>query len=144
MKQIQHILVPTDFSDAAENALSCAKVLSGACQANLHLLFVDNDPILNAPTTDQRYRDDYEDKMALRFDGLFTREEREQFDVHFAVKSGDASVQILDYVKDHDIDLIVMGTQGRSAVMDAILGSVAHRVMAQSPVPVVSVRTPRK
>ena len=142
MKQVNRILVPTDFSPAADYAMECAKVLASANNATIFLLFVDDEPLLNAPTTSQAYRDKYEDEMALKFDGLFSRKERERYDVHFAVKNGDVTNEVLDYVDANDIDLIVIGTHGHSAVMQVLLGSVAQKIMQRSKIPVVSVRQP--
>ncbi len=140
MEKIKRILVPTDFSPTADRALEWAKTLALATNASIHLLYVDDDPLLNAPTTGQEYRDEYEDKMAVKFDGILPKHLREKFDVQYAVKSGIAAEQIFEYVANHDIDLIVIGTKGRSAVMDALLGSVAHAVIKDAKVPVVSVR----
>ncbi|WP_255196876.1 universal stress protein [Halorarius litoreus] len=47
---------------------------------------------------------------------------------------------ILDYVDEHDVDHVVMGSHGRSGVSRLLLGSTAERVMRQSPVPVTVVR----
>jgi nucleotide-binding universal stress UspA family protein len=53
--------------------------------------------------------------------------------------AGDASEQILSYVEDQKIDLIIMGTHGRKGMDKIIFGSVAERVVKSSPVPVLVV-----
>ena len=50
--------------------------------------------------------------------------------------------RILDYIKDANIDLVVMGTHGRGAVGHLLLGSVAERMVRRSPVPVLTVKGP--
>jgi nucleotide-binding universal stress UspA family protein len=47
---------------------------------------------------------------------------------------------IVDYLDDHDIDLVVMGTHGRQGLSRYILGSVTERVLRRSTVPVTVVR----
>jgi nucleotide-binding universal stress UspA family protein len=58
------------------------------------------------------------------------------------VDEGHAARRILDRVEDLGVDLVVMGSHGRSPVMKAVLGSTAQRVVCGSPVPVLLVRTP--
>lgn len=52
---------------------------------------------------------------------------------------GEAAPQIVDVVRACGADLIVMGTHGRGAFLAAVTGSVAARVLATSPVPVLLV-----
>jgi len=59
-----------------------------------------------------------------------------------AVEIGTPLVGIVRYARTHDIDLIVMGTHGRGAVQQLLLGSVAEHVVRQAPCPVLTVRNP--
>ncbi len=56
------------------------------------------------------------------------------------VASGNAAPQILSFTAERAIDLIVMGTHGRTGVKHFLLGSVAERVVRESPVPVLTIR----
>jgi nucleotide-binding universal stress UspA family protein len=56
-----------------------------------------------------------------------------------AIRDGITHNKITEYVDDHDIDMIVMGTHGRSGLKRALVGSVAEKTMRNSPVPVVMV-----
>jgi nucleotide-binding universal stress UspA family protein len=56
-----------------------------------------------------------------------------------AVVAGDASEEILNYIEDRHIDLVIMGTHGRKGMDKIIFGSVAERVVKTSPVPVMVV-----
>ena len=60
--------------------------------------------------------------------------------VERSVVSGAAHRAICDYAREHDIDLIVMGTHGRTGLAHAALGSVAERVLRGAPSPVLIVR----
>ena len=58
------------------------------------------------------------------------------------LKVGPEWERILDAVKEANVDLIVMGTQGRRGLPRLILGSVAEKVVRLSPVPVLTVHGP--
>ncbi|MFM7867597.1 MAG: universal stress protein, partial [Planctomycetaceae bacterium] len=53
---------------------------------------------------------------------------------------GAAFMEIIDYAKSQDIDLIVIGTHGRSGLSHILMGSVAERVVRAAPCPVLSVK----
>ncbi|HVN95301.1 MAG TPA: universal stress protein [Syntrophorhabdaceae bacterium] len=56
------------------------------------------------------------------------------------VRTGITFVEIIDYVKAESIDLIVMGTHGRSGIEHILIGSVAEKVVRKSPCPVLTIR----
>jgi nucleotide-binding universal stress UspA family protein len=56
------------------------------------------------------------------------------------VKVGDPLRQVVAYARDEAMDLIVLGTHGRSGVAHLFLGSVAERVVRTAPCPVLTVR----
>jgi nucleotide-binding universal stress UspA family protein len=56
-----------------------------------------------------------------------------------AVVTGDASEEIINYIEDQRIDLVIMGTHGRKGMDKIIFGSVAERVVKTAPVPVMVV-----
>jgi len=56
---------------------------------------------------------------------------------------GPAFLRIVRYAKENDIDLIVMGTHGRSGLAHIMIGSVAERVVRKAPCPVLTVRHPK-
>jgi nucleotide-binding universal stress UspA family protein len=51
-------------------------------------------------------------------------------------------VAIIDYARDHDIDLIVMGTHGRGSLAHLVMGSVAERVVREAACPVLTMKQP--
>lgn len=137
---IGRILVPTDFSQNAEKALQFAMKLASDCGAALHLLYVDDDPLLNAPTTGEEFRNKFEDRMATLLASLLNDDQRVAFHTEYAIVRGDAAHEIVSYAEAHQCDLIVLGVKGRSALADILLGSVANKVVHKSSCPVVSVR----
>ena len=60
-----------------------------------------------------------------------------------AIDTGSPVDSIVGYAQKHDIDLIVMGTQGKGTVERMWVGSVTQGVMRRAPCPVVSVQQPR-
>ena len=53
---------------------------------------------------------------------------------------GTPFLEIIRYAREHEIDLIVMGTHGRSGLGHVLIGSVAERVVRKSPCPVLTIR----
>lgn len=56
------------------------------------------------------------------------------------VVDGTAHERLVEYAGEHDVDLVVMGTHGKSALSRMLLGSTAEHVVRQSPAPVLTVR----
>ncbi|MDF1842248.1 MAG: universal stress protein [Rubripirellula sp.] len=140
---LQEILVPVDFSECSIHALRFAQRVAAGSNSRLHLLYVDDDPILMDAATDQSFRDEHEDKMSMRFVNLMPVEDRERFRTVMAIQLGTAYQMIEDYAREKEIDMIVMGNVGRSALADAVLGSVTAHVIRHADCPVLSVQLPR-
>ncbi len=119
------ILFATDFSSASEAASRVARELAVQTGARLHVVHVvptATDTLLAAETLTRV-------AQSLR-DGLT---------VETALLSGWAGMNIVDYARDRRIDLIVLGTRGRTGVSYAILGSVAETVVRLAPCLVLTV-----
>ena len=56
------------------------------------------------------------------------------------MRIGKPDTEIMRYAAERDIDLIVMGTHGRTGLAHALMGSVAERVVRRAPCPVLTVR----
>lgn len=120
---VREILMATDFSDEAEAALRRAADEARRAGARLHILHV----LSGAEVEVTRLLAD-----AVALAGR---------DVVAAVAStrGEPGTEILRYARRHAIDLIVMGTHGRSGFSRLLLGSVADRVLRGAPCPVLLV-----
>ena len=64
---------------------------------------------------------------------------------HVAVEPtrGSAFIEIICYAKEHNIDLIVLGTHGRGPIAHMLMGSVAEKIVRKAPCPVLTVRHPQ-
>ncbi len=144
---VKSILVPTDFSDPSNNALSYAKEIARHPEAVLHLLHVVEPTVYPADwgysqvgfiDLEQELRNAAEKELDRIYDQLRT----ENFTVVKAVCSGRASDEIIKYVIDNQIDLISIATHGRSGIEHLLFGSTTERVLRKAPCPVLAVRIP--
>lgn len=135
------IMLPTDGSEAAEIAADQAIEQAELNDATLHVVHVVE---VDATGPMQINVDDITDRLTEQGEEITKRVEKlaESADVEVvtSVLSGNADQEIVDYVSEHGIDLIVMGTHGRRGIRRHLLGSVTERVIRKSPVPVMAVR----
>lgn len=143
--QIKKILFPTDFSEGAKNAMPYAADMAKTYGAQLCLLHVIYDIAtasgLHIPhsSVDQMYSElQAAAKKELERFGL--RETEGLKDVEYSIKRGVPYEEILNFAKDNNIDLIVIGTHGRKGIDRVLFGSTAERVVRNSLCPVLTVR----
>lgn len=144
MNEIRNILFPTDLSDDSFAAWPHAVALARKLGARIHAVTVVEEPyalapyeqygvLLHAmrdviPQIEQRLREKVKDVPA---------EIAVSTTVLEALSPAGA---LLDYVGKNSIDLIVASTHGRGAIAQALLGSVAEKLIRTAPVPVLTVR----
>ena len=87
-----------------------------------------------------RALDDAEKEGKEKLSALLTAQEREQLDLTSYVGFGAPADQIVEYAEKNNIDLIVMGTHGRSGIEKMWLGSVTEKVLRHAHCPVLVVR----
>ncbi len=138
----ENILLPTDGSDAMESVLEHAASLASVHDATLHALYVVNTASLNDLPMESSWQGL---SQALEQEGTRALEDVEQVgegvELVTEMREGSPAKEIVQYAKENDCDVIVMGTQGRSGLDRLLLGSVAERVVRSSEVPVLTVRT---
>jgi len=141
--QYARILVPTDFSPAAEAALEAALELAGKFKATVVLMHAYGDPSYAYVNTESRVTADYRSALEQVAREALNRAVAEHgksgVPIASVLYAGVPWEQILLAVNQHEISLVVMGTHGRSGFAQAFLGSVAERVVRLSPVPVLTV-----
>ena len=137
---LKQILVATDFSDASSVALDYGRAFARTFGASLHLLHVMENMFLRPVPVDP-----YQMKAAMmkRLTERLTDDDRASLHASAILETSDnAAEEIVKYGKAHNIDLIVMGTHGRGAVAQLLVGSVAEKVVRTAPCPVLTVRHP--
>jgi nucleotide-binding universal stress UspA family protein len=140
MNATKKILVPVDFSEPSDAALLYGRNLAKAFGAQLHLLHVMENPFLRATFKSTAA---VELGMANRVAERISPEDRTTLHAVSAVRiSDDPYDEIIRYVENEQIDLIVMGTHGRGGVTHLLMGSVAEKVVRNARCPVLTVRHP--
>jgi universal stress protein A len=141
---IQHVLVPTDFSAPAEQALDYAIRLARTFSARLTLLHVIQpipmggvDMGVALPET---YLQEVEEAAQGSMEEALARVTAAGLTAEQLVLYGVPFQEIVETAKARQVDLIVMGTQGRTGLMHVLLGSVAERVVRLAPCSVLVVR----
>lgn len=143
----ERILTPTDFSTCADRALTHALDVAAQFGAQLHILHVVNelDPSWYGLTDVQDRTTKLRDQIKLeardRLRALAPDKDLYDFETTVSLQlSFDVAGSIQEYVDERDIQLVVMGTHGRTGLDRLMLGSVANKVIRHSPVPVMTVR----
>jgi nucleotide-binding universal stress UspA family protein len=147
MIAIRNILVPTDFSEPSTAALRYAVALAEAFESTLHVLHVIENPYMAmgpaelyvAPPVN--FIGELEKEAERRLAEAVTPDERARFHVREMTRHGRPHEEIDGYAKENAIDLIVMGTHGRTALAHLLIGSVAEKVVRTAPCPVLTVRS---
>ena len=141
--QIKQILVPTDFSENAQHALDYAVALAKECSATIHLLHTPVVPTYllmdlsysPGPEAVTRILNDSQDSL----DAQAKEVAAAGVQLFTAIREGTVHEVIRDYAKEHDVDLVVVGTHGRSGVSKLMYGSVTERVIKTVHTPIIVV-----
>jgi len=150
MLSIRRVLFPTDFSDGAKRAFPQAAYLADWHDAELHVLNVTGRHLHDYEETKERFpfSDDTLAGGLRRPSKSISGSKWPDLEAlpitQTQVESAEPAERIVDYAEDEDIDLVVMGTHGRTGLDRVLLGSVAERVLRQSPKPVFVVKPDRK
>lgn len=140
----KNLLVPTDLSEGAEEALDFACELARSFGAQVHLLHVIGIPALGVPELGVALTSTMIDSMVREnqqaLDELAARKSQQASIGQVLLRTGDARDVINQTAKELHADLIVMGTHGRRGVSRALLGSVTETVVRTAPCPVLTVR----
>ncbi|MFB6071576.1 MAG: universal stress protein [Halobacterium sp.] len=136
------VLLPTDGSEAADAAVENAVDLAYQYGARLHVLYVADTTEYSTVTFEDDVVDPLEQEGQHVVDDVVEKAEARDVEAVGVVMQGGVYETILNYVDDHGIDVVVMGTHGRRGLDRALLGSVTERVVRTADVPVLTVRQP--
>jgi nucleotide-binding universal stress UspA family protein len=137
------VLVPTDGSDGATAAIDPAVDVASTYDARLHALSVVDTMAMGVDVRSGILLDELEESARSALATVEGRaSEASVSAVETAVERGSAYREIRSYVEANDVDLVVMGTHGRSGIERYLLGSVAEKTLRTSSAPVMTVRNP--
>ncbi|HUS30265.1 MAG TPA: universal stress protein [Kofleriaceae bacterium] len=139
----KNILVPTDLSEGAEEALDYACELAAQFGATVHLLNVIGIPTLGVPELGIALTSTMIDSMVKdNQEALEKLGQSRRSCAHIGqvlLRTGDARDTITSVAKEIGADLIVMSTHGRRGVTRALLGSVTEAIVRSAPCPVLTI-----
>jgi universal stress protein A len=148
MIDLKNILVATDFSEVADAALEYGRSFARQFGASLYLLHVVDEIaatnvgvegyVANLSDVQRDIEEVARRQLARRIDPASAQALTE------VLIAGAPAQGIVDYARSVPIDLIVMGTHGRSGVSRLFIGSVAERVVRLAPCPVLTVHCPQR
>lgn len=146
MITLKKILFPTDFSDSADQALCHAARLAEKFCSELVMLHViimfeadPHHPGHTFPALDECY-DSMEKTASHRMQGCLEKSACENIKItKINIRGFSAAGRILEYAQENKVDLIALGTHGRTAITHLLLGSVAEKVVQYAPCPVLTV-----
>jgi len=143
--QVRRILLATDFSECSADAARCACFLAQALDAELHILYVLEDaqgklpvPTSAFPAADQIEREITGDSSA-ELGEILGADLNGLGRVVRATQRGAPAAEIVRYAERNQVDMIVVGTHGRSGIGHLILGSIAESVVRKATCPVLTV-----
>jgi nucleotide-binding universal stress UspA family protein len=141
----RNVLLAYDASPDAELALAHAVGMAQVYRARLRIVAVTPPPPLlawQAPGGMRGIHDaeqtELAEKLRVAADGV-----PDDLSVTTQLLDGDPAREILNTAREHDHDVIVLGSRGRGRMTAALLGSVSNRVMHEAEVPVIVIHCPR-
>lgn len=147
---MKRILVPSDLSDLSENALRVAVDIADRADAEIYLINFTEHPVETFTATgevDKKYADEetiytvqliqkYQHQMgemAAKY-GAGGRA------IHYQVYDDDLKGGVVEFIKEYNIDLVVMGTSGEESADEFFSGNHTEQVIEVATCPVLSVR----
>lgn len=141
------IMVPTDFSTGSNEAIYFAVMLAEPFASEVTLFHAislfeadPNNPDYRFPKIEEIYAA-LEETASKRMDEIDRSHQKIKFR-KVMVRGISPTEEIVSFAQDQKMDLIVMGTHGRSGLSHFMLGSVAEKIIRHMPCPVVTIHHP--
>ncbi len=143
MINLKKILCPIDHSDCSKEALRYAVSFALKDKAKLYLLHVVDIRSFNESIDAMSKQIPDEETLELlktKLIDCIPVEIREEMDVEALVVQGIPFAEIIGIAKSNDIDMIVIGSHGRTGIVHMMMGSVSEKVVRKAPCAVLAVR----
>ena len=131
---VNRIVCPVDFSASSDAALIMAATVASQFDATLYIVHVEEIPRESMSAVG-----DESSEYQKLLDSRVPPSEDVEYEHHYL--RGKVSDEIIVFAKARNVDLIVMGTHGRTGLARLLMGSVAECVVRNADCPVLSVRT---
>ena len=144
MKEFNRILYPVDLSEPSSRIVPYVQTVAKKFGSQIHILFAarifDHFTSMYVPLPSiSKFEKELIEGAEKRLYEFVDEHFSEFPQTKTAVVAGDASEEIINYIQENKIDLVIMATHGRKGMDKIIFGSVAERVVKTSPVPVMVV-----
>jgi len=147
---MKNILLPTDFSPNADNALNFAVEIARKIKGNLILLHAYSVQLIDPNMPAEIYLSAYQEEEKSAKENLeeLSRRISESnkdinrnniFTTEAIVTQGLVVDEVLSLINDYKIDIVIMGTHGASGITEMILGSNAASIIEKATVPVLAI-----
>lgn len=148
MITVKHILVPTDCSELSEEAARYATNFAAQFKAKITLLMatpteplaVLNDYGYFSPELHHKLVTESNRRAESHLEHFWEKVSRPDVTATLVNVQGDPFSEIVRFSKEHEIDLIIMGTHGHTGLKHIFMGSVAEKVVRYSPQPVLTIK----
>lgn len=146
---MKNILVATDFSIRANNALALAKVIAAKTKGVITLLHVvelpgrshtSTEDVLNADQMTDVYILKLIERAEEELKAISDANSDESASIKLEIRRGEPFKQIRTYVASHDIDLVIAGDKGHSEFEDIFIGSLSDKLVRTMECPVITVK----
>jgi len=145
---MKKILVPTDFSKEAENALKVAAQLARKHEAEIYLLHMLELPLHQVDALSGH--SELPEAMFFmklahkKFEETLEKDFLQDIVVHETVDFHESITEIKNICKEKGIDMIIMGSHGASGFKEMFIGSNAEKIVRTSEVPVLVIKNEHK
>lgn len=144
---VDKILLPTDFSEHGKYAVPWAVDMAQKYGAELHVIHVFDEGAFEAFYFNYAGEtEEYFEKVRRGFqeevDNYLADFDTDGLSIVPVLSNGNPFVEVVKYAKENGVDIIVMGTHGRTGMAHALLGSIAEKVVRKAHCPVLTVRSP--
>lgn len=144
MSELKRILLPSDFSEYSAHAIPYACALADEYNAELHALHVlekvPDSPYFGMGLASPGFVEESEKQAEGLLNQLLPTDWASRERAIKVIRHGSPFVETIRYVKELEIDLMVITTHGRTGLAHALLGSEAERLVRKCPCPVLTVR----
>ena len=143
---MKKILVPTDFSEEAENALKVAAQIAKKFDGEIFLLHMLELPLDLIDPSQPKGSGDLPEAIFFmklahqRFNKVMKSDYLKGIKVHETVEFHEAFDGIMEISKKHDCDVIIMGSSGAEGLKDIFIGSNTEKVVRHSNIPVLVIK----
>lgn len=140
--EIKRILAPVDFSDYSEKALNWAATIAEQWSSQVYLCHIIPQPSYPSMIGGDdlaKFETGLQSAAETQLQDLVSKLQNKNVQATIRISLGEPFNDICRIAEEERIDLIIMGTHGRTGLSHALLGSVAERVVRHAPCPVLVV-----